>query len=89
MKTQYIENKKQVFYLIAIYAGWISTHYACSHIYIEYCTPKTIKGFIISPFIVATPHCTGLRWCITEGANTINTMWSVIGAWVATRAIMN
>ena len=36
---------------------------------------------IIAPFMVATPQCTGLRWCIMRGADTIISMWLVIGAW--------
>ena len=64
-----------------IYIIWCSLHYGAAQLYAYYCTPSTIWGFIIAPFMVATPQCTGLRWCIMRGADTIISMWLVIGAW--------
>jgi hypothetical protein len=40
-------------------------------------------GFIISPFMTATPHCQGLRWIIFNGANMIHNMWLIVGSWMA------
>ena len=84
-----IKKYNRLFSLVAVYFSWISMHYVCTHVYAEYCTPKTIKGLIISPFVVVAPHCTGLRWCITQGANTITTMWGVLGTWVAAKMIIS
>ena len=64
-----------------IYIVWCSLHHITSQLYVYYCTPYTIWGFIAAPFMVATPQCTGLRWCIMHGAETIISMWLVLGAW--------
>ena len=68
-----------------VYAGWISTHYVASHLYTKICTPLSIKGFIASAFNTATPHCTALRWCVYQGANTITNMWIMVGLWVVSK----
>jgi hypothetical protein len=66
-----------------IYFIWIFLHYSASHIYVEMCCPRTIQGFLISPFLMSTPHCQSLRWVIYNGANTINNMWIILGAWLS------
>jgi hypothetical protein len=66
-----------------IYFVWIFMHYMASHLYIQWCVPATILGFVISPFIIPAPHCVGLRWVITNGSNTIIAMWFILGAWLA------
>ena len=73
-----------IFKISGIYLLWICLHYFASHLYIKFCVPNTIMGFIMSPFMVATPHCQGLRWIVYNGANFINHMWLLIGAWIYT-----
>tara|TARA_Y100001958_G_C21234255_1_gene560392 strand:+ start:2509 stop:2922 length:414 start_codon:yes stop_codon:yes gene_type:complete len=75
---------KNIWKVSSIYMLWIFIHYIASHLYVSYCTPYNVIGFIASPIIVSTPHCTGIRWCITRGADTITAMWIVLGTWVAT-----
>lgn len=70
-----------------IYILWIFMHYISSHLYIHWCVPATIFGFIISPFIIPAPHCVGLRWMIHHGGNSIIAMWSIIGVWILGRII--
>jgi len=65
-----------------IYFLWISLHYFSAHLYIKFCVPNTIIGFIMSPFMISTPHCQGLRWIVYNAANIINNMWILIGAWI-------
>lgn len=65
-----------------IYLLWIFLHYFSAHLYIKFCVPNTIIGFIMSPFMIMTPHCQGLRWIVYNAANIINNMWIVIGAWI-------
>jgi hypothetical protein len=36
----------------------------------------------MSPFMVSTPHCQGLRWIVYNAASIINNMWILIGAWI-------
>jgi len=65
-----------------IYLVWILLHYFSSHLYIKFCVPNTLLGFIMSPFMISTPHCQGLRWVVYNAANIINNMWILIGAWI-------
>jgi hypothetical protein len=71
--------------LSSVYILWIFIHYIATYVYVYYCTPVTVLGFLAAPFIIATPHCTGLRWCIARGAETISTMWVVLGTWLAAK----
>lgn len=64
-----------------IYLIWIALHFFASQFYIELCVPKTIYGFIVSPFLMATPHCQALRWIVYNAASTINNMWIIMGTW--------
>ena len=76
---------KTIKFLIKIsglYIVWIVLHYTASHLYIKLCVPNTIVGFLMSPFMTATPHCQGLRWLIYNAAIMINNMWVLLGAWV-------
>ena len=70
-----------------IYIAWIVVHYLSSHLYVKWCVPPTFMGFVMAPFLVASPHCTGLRWVITAGGQQIVTMWTVIGTWLFNFAI--
>ena len=73
---------KFIFGVSGIYLAWICLHYFASHLYVNFCVPKTIMGFIFSPFMTATPHCQGLRWVVYNAANMINNMWIVCGTWI-------
>ena len=74
--------------IFGIYLIWILLHYFASHLYVKLCVPNTMYGFIISPFLVSTPYCTGLRWLIYTGANTIHNMWILFGSWISSRVII-
>jgi hypothetical protein len=65
-----------------IYILWICFHYFSAHLYIKFCVPDTLIGFLMSPFMIATPHCQGLRWIVYNAAGIINNMWIVIGTWI-------
>lgn len=75
------------FKISIIYLGWIVMHYSASHMYTKFCVPETWYGFFISPFLTSTPHCQGLRWIVYNGANTINSMWILIGTWLCSKII--
>ena len=68
--------------ICGIYFLWICLHYFSAHLYIKFCVPHTFIGFIMSPFMISTPHCQGLRWIVYNAANIINNMWILIGAWI-------
>ena len=71
-----------VFKVSGIYLLWICLHYFSAHLYIKFCVPSTVYGFLMSPFMIATPHCQGLRWIVYNAAGIINNMWILIGAWI-------
>ena len=71
-----------IFKVSGIYLLWICLHYFSAHLYIKFCVPNSIVGFIMSPFMIMTPHCQGLRWIVYNAANIINHMWILIGAWI-------
>jgi hypothetical protein len=73
---------KFLFKVSGIYVLWICLHYFSAHLYVKFCVPNTIVGFIMSPFMIATPHCQGLRWIVYNAANIINNMWIIIGTWL-------
>jgi hypothetical protein len=70
---------------VGFYIAWIAAHYAAAHAYVKFCTPNTLVGFIMSPFVASTPQCEGLRWVIANGGSNIATMWAVAGVWVTTK----
>ena len=71
-----------------IYLLWILLHYIASQLYIQLCVPRTILGFLMSPFMTATPHCQSLRWVVYNAANVINNMWYIIGAWICSNILI-
>ena len=65
-----------------VFIFWVILHYISSHMYIYYCTPKSVYGFSMSPFIIAAPHCQALSWVVYNGGNTIISMWITFGFWL-------
>lgn len=61
--------------LFFFYLAWATAHHVSPHLYTYFCTPNTLFGVLASPFMATAPHCSGLRWVIYEGGNTINMMW--------------
>jgi hypothetical protein len=74
--------------LCGIYLMWIILHYLSAHLYVAWCTPMTIIGFLLSPFVVPAPHCQAFRWVIVNGSNHITTMWFTFGTWVAKKIVL-
>ena len=70
-----------------IYVAWILIHYASAHAYTYLCTPSSMQGFLMSPLLASSPHCSALRWAIGNGANTLNTMWIAIGGYVTSKLL--
>jgi hypothetical protein len=82
------KTMKFIFKISGIYLLWICLHYAASHLYIKFCVPSTVIGFIMSPFMTATPHCLGLRWIVYNAANMINNMWLILGTWICSTILI-
>ena len=77
-----------IYKLFGIYLLWICVHYFASHLYVKICVPNTLLGFIMSPFMIPTPHCQGLRWIIYNAANMINNMWIITGSWICSNLLI-
>lgn len=76
----YLQNIfKFCFGVVGVYLMWTCVHYFASHLYVKLCVPSTITGFLLSPFMTATPHCQGLRWIVYNAANVVNNMWILCG----------
>ena len=67
--------------VFGLYITWVIVHFVASHLYIHWCVPVTILGFLMSPFLVPSPQCQALRWAIYNGGNSINAMWFLFGVW--------
>jgi hypothetical protein len=65
--------------VFALYFLWVVLHFAAAHLYAQICVPSTLKGFVLSPFMVSAPHCVGMRWLVQNGASSINAIWIILG----------
>lgn len=88
ISVRYIQRIIKIFLSISgFYFIWILLHYFASHLYVKLCVPNTFFGFIISPFLITTPYCIGLRWLIQTGATSINNMWIIFGTWICSNIL--
>jgi hypothetical protein len=76
-----------IFEICGFYILWITIHHISGNLYTHMCVPYTLKGFLLSPFLINTPHCIALRWVIYNGGNIIHDMWFVIGTWIMSKLI--
>jgi hypothetical protein len=88
IKTKIVEYGTPLIDLAGIYIVWILLHYICSHLYVSWCAPLTIIGFILSPFVALAPHCQAFRWVILNGSNSITAMWFTFGTWIAKKIVL-
>lgn len=73
--------------LFGIYIAWICIHYISPRLYISYCVPATLIGFLYSPFLAQSPHCIALRWAISKGGESIYNMFGVLSIWLLTKIV--
>lgn len=71
----------------SVYLFWIMLHYFSTQLYMYYCAPRGFYGFLISPFLVAAPHCRAIRWIIHNGGNMVDNMWIILGTWLCSKLI--
>jgi hypothetical protein len=87
-KNSVVNFTKFIIKISWLYLMWILLHYAASQLYIKFCVPYSLMGFIVSPFLTSTPHCQGLRWVIFNGGGVINNMWIVMGTWICANLLL-
>jgi len=73
--------------LFGIYIVWICIHYLSPRLYVSYCVPATIIGFIYSPFLAQSPHCIALRWAISKSGESIYNMFGILSMWLLTKIV--
>ena len=78
---------KYVYSASSIYLFWMMLHYFSAQLYVYYCAPRGFYGFLISPFLVAAPHCRAIRWIIHNGGNMVDNMWLILGTWLCSKVI--
>jgi hypothetical protein len=65
-----------------IYVAWLFIHHGAAWCYAQYCIPRTVYGLLVTPFLIPSPLCSGLRWCVVQGAEMVGHMWVAFGSWV-------
>jgi len=78
-----------MYYSVSIYLVWILIHFCASHLYVYYCVPMTVSGFLVSPLLISAPHCKALNWAIYNGSNIISYMWIIVGTWICSKIFIN
>lgn len=67
--------KRAIPNIVFVYLGVIIIHWISSHLYPRLCCGYTFWGLIMSPFMIVTPHCEGLRWVIQFTGEKIRNAW--------------
>ena len=68
--------------LVFVYIGVSLLHFACANLYPYLCTPVTLIGLFMTPFMVVTPHCLAIRWVIDWTGNQICNAWIWLGGYL-------
>ena len=78
---------KWLYFISKVYIIWITIHYISCQLYVHYCVPTGITGYLLSPFLVSSPQCKALRWAFYNGGNIIDNMWNYLGVWASTQLL--
>jgi hypothetical protein len=82
LNSLYDRVKGNVPAIILVYFSVVFVHFISSNIYPSFCCPFTFWGFIMSPFMVVTPHCEALRWVIHYTGEQIRNYWIWLGGYL-------
>ena len=81
--TQYFQCiKANIPTIVCVYFGIVLAHFICSNVYPIWCCKNTWYGFIMTPFMVVTPHCEALRWVMHYTGEQIRNVWLWIGSYL-------
>lgn len=78
---------KWLYFISKVYIIWITIHYISCQLYVHYCVPSGVTGYLMSPFLVSSPQCKALRWAFYTGGNIIDNMWNYLGVWASTQLL--
>ena len=65
-----------------VFFAWSLAHYFAVHAYEHWCTPLTPIGFLMSPVMISSAHCTAFRWVIQQGALHVGHFWALLAGFV-------
>jgi len=82
LKSLYDRVNGNVPAVMMVYFSVVFVHFVSSNIYPSLCCTWTFWGFIMSPFMVVTPHCEGLRWIIHYTGDQIRNSWVWLGGYL-------
>lgn len=68
--------------VVLVYLGVILAHYITSNMYPYMCCRPNLLGFIMTPFMVVTPHCEAMRWVIHYSGDQIRNVWIWLGGYL-------
>ena len=74
--------------LAGVYILWMFLHFVSANLYVYYCANMSFIGFFMSPILASAPHCRAIRWIMNAGAQSIDTMWIVLGTWVCSKLVL-
>lgn len=63
-------------------------HYIAANAYARWCTPSTLVGFLVSPFMTITPICSTLRWSIAIFGDYMTSIWIMVFAYISKNAVI-
>lgn len=76
-----------IYYFLQFYILWICVHTLASNVYTHLCAHFSFNGFLMSPFLVSTPHCKALHWLTNKSLSCIENMWTILGGWFITKIV--
>ena len=72
---------------VIIYIVYVFIHNISSNAYTYYCTPLTLRGLLLSPIIIISPHCKTILWVINHTSYNIEFMWILLGTFIIKKII--
>lgn len=68
--------------IIGFVFAWVSVHFVASHLYVAWCLPRSFSGYAMSPFQIAAPHCSTLRWVIHTTGDRVLLVWTSLSVFL-------
>ena len=78
---------KHAFAVSSINLFWITLHFVTAQMYVQFCAYPSLYGFLLSPFLISSPHCAAMRWIFTKGGTLIDGMWIIMGTWLCSKVL--
>jgi hypothetical protein len=85
--TSSVPYIKNLFAVSSIYLFWITLHFATAQLYVKFCAYPSLYGFLLSPFLISSPHCAAMRWIFTKGGTLLDGMWIILGTWLCSKVL--